>query len=155
MNADKQYLSKEKFEELRQELEYLKHTRRKEVAESLEHAKSLGDLSENAEYQEAREAQAAIEDRISMLDTLLKSAVIISKHNGDVVEVGSTVTVEKVDSKEKRTYQVVGSEEADMGQAKISNESPLGSAMIGKKKDDVFTFKAPSGEATYKVLSIE
>ncbi len=150
---DKEYLTKEKYEEFKLELAELKSKKRKEIAESLEYAKSLGDLSENAEYHEARDAQATIEDRIARLEELLKTAQIVSSNTGDMVNVGSVVTVEK-DGK-KFEYSIVGSEEADVVSNKISMKSPFGQAILGKKKGDNFTFTAPSGEITYKVVSIK
>jgi transcription elongation factor GreA len=149
---DKEYLTKEKFDEFTAELAELKGKKRKEVAESLEYAKSLGDLSENAEYHEARDTQATIEDRIARLEELLKHAHIVSSNTGDTVNVGSKITVEK-DGK-KFEYSIVGSEEADVIANKISMKSPFGQAILGKKKGESFTFKAPSGEITYKIVSI-
>jgi transcription elongation factor GreA len=149
---DKEYLTKEKFDEFTAELAELKGKKRKEVAESLEYAKSLGDLSENAEYHEARDTQATIEDRIARLEELLKHAHIVSSSTGDTVNVGSKITVEK-DGK-KFEYSIVGSEEADVIANKISMKSPFGQAILGKKKGESFTFKAPSGEITYKIVSI-
>jgi transcription elongation factor GreA len=150
---DKEYLTKEKFDEFTKELAELKGKKRKEVAESLEYAKSLGDLSENAEYHEARDTQATIEDRIARLEELLKTAQIVSSNTGDTVNVGSAVTVEK-DGK-KFEYSIVGSEEADVIANKISMKSPFGQAILGKKKGDTFSFTAPSGELTYKIISIK
>jgi transcription elongation factor GreA len=156
--AGKQYLSKSKYDELVKELDYLKHTRRREVAEALEYAKSLGDLSENSEYQEARETQSGIEERISNLEGLLKTATIISSNgNGkrETVDVGSIVIVQKVGAGKEQRYHVVGSEEANMAEAKISNQSPLGEAMIGRKPGETFSFKTPAGEVSYKIISVE
>lgn len=150
---DKEYLTKEKFDEFTKELAVLKGTRRKEIAESLEYAKSLGDLSENAEYHEARDAQANVEDRIAKLEELLKTAQIVSLNIGDSVGVGSSVTVEK-DGK-KFEYSIVGSEESDVVTNKISMKSPFGQSILGKKKGETFTFSAPSGDLTYKVLEIK
>jgi len=151
--GDHEYLTKEKFDEFTKELAELKGIRRKEVAESLEYAKSLGDLSENAEYHEARDTQATVEDRILKLEDLLKKASIVSGGHSGVVNVGSIVTVEK-DSK-KYTYSIVGSEEADVAGNKISIKSPFGQAIIGKKKSDSFSFKAPSGEISYRIVEIK
>lgn len=148
-----EYLTKEKFDEFTKELAELKGTRRKEVAESLEYAKSLGDLSENAEYHEARDVQATIEDRIAKLEELLKTATVISSHATNVVNIGSVVTVEK-DGK-KSMYTIVGSEEADVIGNKISIKSPFGQAVLSKKKGDTFSFTAPNGELTYKVTDIK
>ncbi len=148
-----EYLTKEKFDEFTKELAELKGTRRKEVAESLEYAKSLGDLSENAEYHEARDVQATIEDRIAKLEDLLKSAKIVSSHETNAVNVGSVVTVEKGGT--KSVYTIVGSEEANVVANKISIKSPFGQAVLGKKKGDSFSFTAPSGELSYTVVGIK
>lgn len=151
-----EYLTQEKYNELKEELEYLTHTRRKEVAEHLEYAKSLGDLSENAEYHEARDTQANIEDRIAKLEGILKSATIVSgTHPTDAVSIGSVVTVQKEKSDDKKTYTLVGSEEADMNAGKISIKSPLGQALIGKKKKEAFSVSTPGGMVTYKVVDIK
>src|SRR3990167_9344157 len=113
MPARSEYLTREKFEALGKELEHLKTVKRKEVAEALEYAKSLGDLSENQEYQEARDAQAILEDRINRLEVILKSAKIVSSKSSGVVSVGSVMTVEKEGDKTKKVFTMVGSEEAD------------------------------------------
>lgn len=156
MDEKKHYLSQEKYNELKNELDFLITTKRKEIAEQLEYARSLGDLSENAEYQEARQIQGQIESRIRYLTSLFKTAEIVAPHKSDHVEVGATVTIERAGEKEKRLYHVVGSEEADTAEGRISLNSPLGQAMLGKKKGDDFIVKAPSGkEAHYKILKIE
>ena len=155
MEEDKVYLSKEKLEELGKELEHLVNVGRKEIAQKLEYAKSLGDLSENAEYQDARDAQATAEDRISTLETLLKSAVVISGKKGDVIDVGSIVSVKKNGETTERTFTLVGSEEANISQGKISNKSPMGEAMVGKRKGYEFVFRAPSGEARYTITDVK
>src|SRR3989344_1894464 len=113
MADEKEYLTKEKFAALELELEHLKTVRRKEVADSLEYAKSLGDLSENAEYQEAREMQENLEERIGKLELVLNSAVIVSEHKGDIVGVGSTVTVQHEGESDRKRYLIVGSEESN------------------------------------------
>ncbi len=154
-HPNKEYLSKEKFDSLVTELENLKSKKRKEIAEELEFAKSLGDLSENAEYHEAREAQAALEDRISQLESILSNAEIVATHHSSIVEVGSVVHVQKQSDKIKRSYSIVGSEETDMASGKISFKSPLGRALLGKKKGEAFSFKTPAGEVEYVVVSIE
>lgn len=153
MKNENEYLTQEKYDEFTKELGELKGTRRKEVAQNLEYAKSLGDLSENAEYHEARDVQATIEDRIMKLENLLKNAVIVSGDHGGIVTVGSLVTVEK-DGK-RFTYTIVGSEEADVISNKISIKSPFGQAVVGKKKGDDFTFKSPSGELSYKIMEVK
>src|SRR3989344_4815719 len=154
MPTEEQYLTKEKFVELEKELDYLKTTRRKEIAETLEYAKSLGDFSENQEYQETRDAQAVLEDRIIRLEGILKSAKIISAAGSNVVAIGSAVTLEKGD-KSKKSYTMVGSEEANASLGKISIHSPLGQAALGKPKGETFSFQTPSGEMTYKIIDIQ
>lgn len=151
---EKEYLTQEKFDELKKELVELKTTRRKEVAENLEYSKALGDLSENAEYHEARDMQATLEDRISKLEDLLKSAVIVSEHAvTGAVNIGSVVTVKKDDK--TFIYTIVGSEEADVATNKISIKSPFGQAILGKKKGDKFSYSAPSGELSYTVVDVK
>jgi transcription elongation factor GreA len=150
------FLTPEKFEELKKELENLKTVRRKEIAESLEYARSLGDLSENAEYQEARDMQAAIEERILYLEKVIKEAKIVA-HNkkGDVVGLGSVITIQKDGEKESRTYTIVGSEEANIHEHKLSYLSPLGEALMGKAKGDSFNFNTPNGKMSYKVVDVK
>src|SRR6187549_2380224 len=113
-------VSQEKFDEMIKELDHLKTVRRTEIAENLEYARSLGDLSENAEYQEAREMQAAVEERIGKLEAILKNAKIVHGKKTDSVSMGSTVTVQKVDGDEKHVYIIVGAEETNMFEGKIS-----------------------------------
>lgn len=151
---DKEYLTKEKFEEFKKELEYLKNVKRKEIAANLEYAKALGDLSENAEYHEAREEQALMEERIEKLEFILKNAIIVQDDIAtDVVSVGSDIDVEK--DGQKSTYTIVGTEEADVISGKISIRSPFGQAVLGKKKGDTFSFHTPNGEVSYKIISIK
>lgn len=155
MDTEGQYLTKEKFAELEKELAYLKADRRKEVAEHLEYAKKLGDLSENAEYHQAREEQAEVEDRINRLENLLKNAKITEKHGGDIVTIGSTVRVEREGDNKSMIYIIVGSEEADTAQGKISNLSPIGSALLGHKEGDVVTVNTPKGTAKYTIAKLK
>mgnify|MGYP002360853869 CR=1 FL=1 len=144
-----------KYEELKKELEIMKTVKRKEVAADLEYAKSLGDLSENAEYHEARDAQANIEDRIAKIEMILKAAVIMpSNHDTSTVNLGSVVTVQK-EGADSKTYTIVGSEESDMTAGKISIKSPLGRALVGKKKKDNFVIQAPSGAINHRVIDIK
>ncbi len=150
-----EYLTQEKYDEFVKELDHLKKVRRREVAESLEYAKSLGDLSENAEYHEARDLQATIEDRIAHLESVLKSTKIIHSHSTDAVTIGSVVTVKKDGSGEEKVYTIVGGEESDSLAGKISVSSPFGQAVMGVKKGGTFTFKAPAGPITYKVVEIK
>ena len=152
---EKEYLTKERHKTLSEELDYLKKTKRREVAEQLEYAKSLGDLSENAEYHEARDMQGMVEDRIQKLESILKNAVIVSSHGTDVVAVGSVITVVKNGEKDEKIYTIVGGEETDLSSGKISVHSPFGEAVIGKKKNQTFTYNAPSGPITYKIINIK
>lgn len=152
---DNTYLSQEKFDELSGELEHLKTVRRREIAEQLEYARSLGDLSENAEYEEARNLQAATEDRIRQIEEQLARARIIEHKKSNVVSLGSSVTIQKTGEKGEHTYEIVGSAEANMQEHKISHLSPLGSALMGKKKGEAFTFQTPSGAQKYKITGIK
>jgi len=155
MPKDKEYLTEAKFNEFKAELGELKTKKRKEIAEALEFAKSLGDLSENAEYHDARDMQARVEDRINHLETLLKTASIVAAHNTDFVNVGATITLSREGSKENIIYTIVGAEESDVSLGKISMRSPLGLAVMGKKKNDAFAFKTPGGTVNYKVIDIK
>ncbi|MDO8579831.1 MAG: transcription elongation factor GreA [bacterium] len=149
------YLTGEKFKELEKELEILKTVKRKEVAINLEYARSLGDLSENAEYQEARELQATIEDRIITIENTLKTAEIVRETHGDHVSVGSVVTVEKQGVKGTQKFKIVGSDEVNTAEGKISNQSPTGSVLMGKTRGDMVTVKTPKGSIDYKIVSVE
>lgn len=148
------YLSQEKFDELTEELQRRKTTTRREIASQLEHAKQLGDLSENFEYHDAKDRQAENEKRIMELDGLLKTAAIVeASSGGDEIAVGVTFVAEK-DGKEI-TFQIVGSNEANPLDGRISNESPIGSAFLGKRASDVVTVDTPSGAVQYTVKRIQ
>jgi transcription elongation factor GreA len=151
---NKHYLTKEKLAELKEELETLKGEKRQEIAERLKTAKDYGDLSENSEYSEAREEQAKVETRIFELEEMLKQISIIEKGgDSNEVGVGSTVTVSKGSSSFK--YVIVGSNETNPEEGRISNESPLGQALIGHKVGDSVDFNTPAGEVVYKITKIE
>ncbi|MCR4334839.1 MAG: transcription elongation factor GreA [Patescibacteria group bacterium] len=150
-----QYLTKEKLVEFKNELDFLKTTKRKEVAENLEYAKALGDLSENAEYQEAREMQASVEDRIMRLETMMKTAVLLSDRHEDTVGVGSTVIIKKEGEKDNKEYKIVGSEEVDLSLNKISNLAPLGLALLGKKKKESVIVRTPNGDVHYSIIEVK
>lgn len=152
---EKEYLTQEKFNQLQTELQDLKTTKRKEVAEHLEYARSLGDLSENAEYHEAREEQAQTEARILQIESIIKNAEIVKHTTGDIVEVGSKVVVKKEEDSSEHTFTLVGSEEADITVGKISHNSPLGSALFGKKKGETFAFQSPKGIVKYKIIDVK
>jgi len=152
---DKYYLTKERFEELKKELDDLKNKGRQNVAEHLKRAKEFGDLSENSEYTEAREEQGFVESRIFELEDLLKKAVIIKKSETgtDQVEIGSTITAKK--GEQIVRYTLVGSYEAKPEEGKISDASPLGRAFLHRKVGDSVTVTVPAGTITYQISKIE
>lgn len=155
MTEHQTVVSQEKFDEMVKELEYLKTVRRTEIAQNLEYARALGDLSENAEYQEARDLQAATEERIKKLDEMMRNSRIITDgKKKDEVGFGSKVTIKKQGSPEAHEYTIVGSEEADMRVKKLSHVSPLGAALMGKKKNQTFTFETPVGKQTYTIEKV-
>ncbi len=149
------YITEEKKKALIEELDYLKTTKRKEIQESLKAAKALGDLSENAEYHQAREDQGKNEDRINQVGYMLQSAVVVKKHSSSRVEIGTTVKVKKDGTKGTIIYHIVGAEEADMSQNKISHKSPIGEALFGKVKNDVISISTPKGLVKYTLIGIE
>ena len=151
---EQEYITQEKKLALEQELTALRGPLRQEILTALEYAKSLGDLSENAEYHQAREEQGKLEERIAKIEAILKSAVIIEKHHSDTIELGSTVVIQKKGTKDNKQYTIVGSEEADMTAGRISNRSPLGEALVGKKKGDKTSFVGPAGVMEYTIIDI-
>jgi len=151
----KQYLTKEKYLELQKELEFLVSVKRKEIAKELDSAESLGDLRENAEYQQAREDQANLEQRISQIENILRDAEVVKEGKKSSVCVGATVVVCKKGEKDCITYKIVGAEEADMAEGKISANSPLVMAMMGKKKGENFVFEAPRGAMEYVIVDVK
>lgn len=154
MSDQTTYITQEGLEKLRAELEDLKKHQRPEMISRLEAAKALGDLSENAEYHEAKDTLSFIEGHIREIEMQLNDFQIIedSSKGGGKVGIGSTVVVE-VKGKEK-TYQIVGFSEADPAGGRISNESPLGSAFLGHKKGDVVTVQTPAGDADYTIVEV-
>ncbi len=155
-DENKVFLTKAGLKKLQAELEQLKTTGRKEVSERLAEAISYGDLSENAEYDEAKNQQAFIEGRILELEEQIKSAEIIEESTQkDIVQIGSTITLQRKGEKDKHEYTIVGSTEADPMMKKISNESPVGSAVLGKKAKDKIKIVAPGGEFEYSILSVK
>jgi transcription elongation factor GreA len=147
------YVTPEGLDKIKAELEELKKHRRPDSIGRLEAAKALGDLSENAEYHEAKDELAFVEGRIRELEDTLNNVVMIEESKqGDVVEVGSTIKVES-NGKEK-TYQIVGSSEADPAGGRISNESPLGAAFLGHKKGDTVDVEAPGGTSAYTIMDV-
>ena len=149
-----QYLSSEGLEKLKQELNELKTATRKSIAERIEAAKALGDLSENAEYQEAKDAQSQNEARIAELEDIIRDAVLISgNYRTDILDIGSTVEVDG-NGAGRLSYKIVGSEEADPAKGKISNESPLGKAFLGKKIGDSVSVRTPGGTQEFVIRAI-
>ena len=150
-------ITKEGMKELKVELENLKTVKRQEVADRLKEAISYGDLSENAEYEEAKNEQAFVEGRILELEKKVRNAKVISdKQSGKskTADIGSTVTIKVSTRKAEETYTIVGSTEADPFAQKISNESPVGKALLGAKKGDTVSVKAPAGTLKYEILKI-
>lgn len=141
--------------ELEKELDYLKTEGRIDIAEKLKIARSYGDLSENSEYDEAKSEQAKIEARISELEYQLDNAEIIDAGEKGVVHMGSVVTVTRLSDKQKLTYEIVGFAQSDPSQNKISDESPVGKALVGAKKGDTVVVEAPIGNMEYKINKID
>ena len=149
-------LTQEGFDKLEQELENLKTVKRVEIAERIKVALGFGDLSENSEYDEAKNAQAENETKIAELENKIRYAKIIDESEIDTktVQVGNTVKLLDLEFDEEVSYTIVGSTEVDIAQNKISNESPIGSAILGAKKNQIVEVHAPAGVMQYKVLSI-
>ena len=150
-------LTQEGYDKLEDELNYLKTVKRTEIAERIKVALGFGDLSENSEYDEAKGAQAENEIQIAELEAKLRSAQIIDESEIDTktVQIGNTVDVHDMEFDEDISYIIVGSTEVDLLQNKISNESPLGKALLGAKKGDTVNVEAPDGTIQYKILSIK
>ena len=150
-------LSSQRHAELQEELQYLKTTRDKEVTEMIKEARSFGDLSENSEYDEARNEQAKLYGRIAEIENVLNHAVIIdeSEEPAGYIGLGCHVVVRDLDTGDEETYQVVGSQEADPMNGKISDDSPFGRAMIGKSKGDKVTVEAPVGALQFEIVSVD
>jgi len=150
------FLTKEGYEKLQQELEFLRKDRRKEVAARLREASDGEDLVENAEYEAAKNEQAFVEGRIKELEILLATAKIISEKssNSGLIQLGSKVTIQDEGYDEKESFYIVGAVEANPSEGKISNESPLGRALLGHIKNDVVAVEAPDGEFNVKILKV-
>ncbi len=149
------YLTQEGLENLKKELEYLTKVRRFELAKKIEDARAQGDLSENAEYDIAKEEQARNEDRRIEIEDILSRVVIISKESGGTyVKLGSSFSLKKEGSDEINKYFLVGKDEADSLEGKISNESPLGHALLGRKKGEKVRAITPSGEINYTIIDV-
>ena len=150
-------LSAARLEELKNELSYLKTVREKEVADQIKEARSFGGLSENSEYDEAKNEQGKLYSRIAELEDILANCSVIEEHDSDPnsVRLGSKITVEDIELGERETYQVVGSQEADPMNGRISEESPFGKALLGKAVGEIVIVEAPAGNVEYKVLDIQ
>ncbi len=155
--AEKNLLTYQGLQNLEAELQELKVVRRKEVAQKIKEAREQGDLSENAEYDAAKDEQRDIEARIEEIESVLKNVEVVVEEDVDldVINVGSQVRVRDMGAKEDMSFDIVGSTEADSLQGKISNESPLGAALMGAKVGDTVKVETPSGALTYKVLGIQ
>ena len=153
MNNKTQYISEDGLTKLRADLEELVNARRLEIAQRIHDAKEHGDLAENAEYEDAKNEQAFVEGQIQRLESLIKNATIIdSTHGTDHVQIGSTVKLQGTEGAEQ--FTIVGSTEASPRDGKISNESPVGHALLGKRKGDKVVGKVPAGDVVYTVRSI-
>lgn len=150
-------LSDQGLKQLEEELENLKTVKRQEIADKIKQARSFGDLSENSEYDEAKNEQAVIESRIAELEAMLKNATVLNvdQLKKDKVNIGSTVKVLDMDYNEEVVFKIVSSTEADPIEGKISDESPVGKGLLGHKKNDVIKIETPSGVMSFKILSIE
>jgi transcription elongation factor GreA len=150
-------LTREGYTKLRKEIEQLSTTRRREVAERIKVAREFGDIAENAEYDTAKNEQAMLEARIAKLEERLASARVIEKReiSKDVVSVGSTVRLRDVDARQTVEYRIVGSAEANPAELKLSNESPVGKAILGHKKGETVEVATPRGSLKYKILEIK
>ncbi|MBP3793860.1 MAG: transcription elongation factor GreA [Ruminococcus sp.] len=154
--ANAKTVSRAGYEKLQEEREYLVTVKRKEVAQKLKEARSFGDLSENAEYDEAKNEQAILESRINELELLIANAIVVEDHevSTDEIGVGSIVKIKDLEFDEIETLQIVGSTESDPDNGKISDESPIGKAALRKKVGDVFEVEAPAGLIKFEVLEI-
>jgi transcription elongation factor GreA len=154
MNSKTTYISKDGLDKLRAELEEILSVRRPEIAQRIHDAKEHGDLSENAEYEDAKNEQAFVEGRIQTLEAMIKNAAIIDENTStDHVQIGSTVKVKGEDGAE--TFMIVGSAEARPADGRISNESPVGRALLGRKKGDKVVVKVPAGDFAYTIVEIK
>ena len=150
-------MSQERLDALKDELNYLETTREKEVAELIKEARSFGDLSENSEYDEAKTEQGKLYSRIAELKNLIENAQIVEKveSSADTIVIGSRVKVLDIDEDSEEEYQIVGSQEANPMEGRISDDSPFGFALKGHKVGDTVTVEAPAGELQFKILSVE
>lgn len=158
MVVEKKYpMTEEGLAKLEEELEYLKTVKRKEVVERIKIARSYGDLSENSEYDSAKEDQAFVEGKISSLESMIRNAEIITEDalNTGEVGLGKTVTFKELPDEDEETYTIVGSAEADPLEGRISNDSPIAKALIGRKKGEEVTIQTPGGEMQVVIVNVE
>ena len=149
------YVTSEGLEDMKKELDELKNVKRPEVINALKDARALGDLSENAEYDAARSEQALVENKIKELEQMIEHATIIEDVKSDKVSIGTSVKLEYIEEKETEIYTIVGSKEADPFENKISNESPLAQAIIGKKVGTTVKVDSPEGKYSVKIVEIK
>ena len=154
-NKNTVYLTENGLEELKKELDNLINVRRPENIQAIKEARSLGDLSENAEYDAARNEQAQIEARIQQLEKMLENVSIITEVSKDTVGIGNTVSIKYVDDEEEEEYKIVGSQEADPFESKISNESPIAQALFDHKVGDIVTVESPNGSYEVEIIEIK
>jgi transcription elongation factor GreA len=150
-------LTPEGFKKLKEEIEYLSSAKRRQVADRIRIAREFGDIAENAEYDDAKNEQALLEHRIAVLEERMRAARVIEKKeiSKDVVSIGSHVKLRDMDAKQTIEYHIVGSAEANPAEYKLSNESPVGRAIIGKKKGEVVEVSAPRGSLKFKIMEIK
>lgn len=153
--SNKVYLTNEGFLEIEEELNHLKNVKRPEIIKALKDARALGDLSENADYDAARDEQAKVEGRITELEKLLETAELIEKKDTDKVGLGTTVKIVYEEDDDEEEYRIVGSKEADPSNNKISNESPLAKAIMNAKVGDTCVVESPNGHYNVKILEIK
>lgn len=153
--AEKVYLTVEGAEELQRELDDLVRVKRPELAVKLAEAVSMGDLKENADYHDTKEKQAFVEMRITYLENVLRSAEVVANQGNGIIQVGSHVTIVEDGYTDEESFTIVGAAEANPNESKISNESPIGAALLGHKKGDKVVAKTPGGELVFKVKKVE
>lgn len=153
MEIEKELLTKEKKQALEIELEYLKTTKRQEILDALSFAKSLGDLSENAEYHTSKDNQGKNEARISQIEAILKDAIVVEANTDGIIGIGSMVTLKK-ESGDEVVYMLVGNEEADFASGKIAFTSPIGAAILDKREGDTVMVETPRGTTRYHIISV-
>ena len=153
-NTKEVYLTQEGLDKLKDELDYLKLEKRPEVISALKDARALGDLSENADYDAARNEQAIVEAKIAELEVMIENAVVIKEVSTDKVSIGNSVKIEYVEDNDTEVYSIVGSKEADPFQNKISNESPIAKAILGLSVGDIAHVDSPNGKYSVKVVEI-